>query len=362
MDLGNIRLLWWNLDRFFDAIDDPISIQLGHSTADGWTQASYEAKRDNLARAIRASHSNSGPELVAFAEIESELVLTDLLVAAGLSHFEILSDPVGPPKSLGLGVAVAYDPRKLRIATDVNGADLVASHVVHLRFPTRDIVEVVFEIVESGDRFVFMATHWPSRKLGRDRTEPLRIAVAENLAYLIRRHALLLPDSYEAARRVGAIERVLDRWNTPVIVVGDFNDEPYDRSVARHLQAARTLERVLGDTNTIADFDDSVSTYRNRDLFVYNPCWRFLNVEHCGTYFYDGRAEPVTHRFELLDQLVVSRGMLMSDGPKLALETLTVPNDSTVATRPPYCRPRSFDRSTGKGTSDHLPLAAVIEY
>ena len=44
----------------------------------------------------------------------------------------------------GIDVAMAYDDRKLRVTDQV-------SHVVHLRYRTRDIFEVVFEVIETGE-------------------------------------------------------------------------------------------------------------------------------------------------------------------------------------------------------------------
>ena len=77
------------------------------------------------------------------------------------------------------------------------------SHVVHLRYRTRDIFEVVFELTDSGERFVVIASHWPSRRIGRRESEPLRIAVAENLAYLVRDHLLVDSITYEQLRADG---------------------------------------------------------------------------------------------------------------------------------------------------------------
>ena len=58
--------------------------------------------------------------------------------------------------------------------------------MVHLRYATRDIFEAVLEVVETGERLVVIVTHWPSRSKGRWRSEPLRIALAENIAFIVR--------------------------------------------------------------------------------------------------------------------------------------------------------------------------------
>ena len=40
--------------------------------------------------------------------------------------------------------------------------------MVHLRYPTRDIFEVIFEVVETSDPLVVIAGHWPSRRQGKN--------------------------------------------------------------------------------------------------------------------------------------------------------------------------------------------------
>jgi hypothetical protein len=62
----------------------------------------------------------------------------------------------------------------------------------------------------------------------------------------------------------------------------------------------------------------------------------------------------------VLDQLVVSRGLLKPAGLRLDLDSVRIFSAPSVAT--PAGRPRAFDRGTLKGTSDHLPLIATLEY
>jgi hypothetical protein len=81
-----------------------------------------------------------------------------------------------------------------------------------------------------------------------------------------------------------------------------------------------------------------------------------------GTFFIDWLAvgERTTNRYQVLDQLVVSRGLLRGPGLRLDVESVDIFRDSLVATR--SGRPRPFDRKSKRGTSDHLPLTAVLRY
>src|SRR5919198_2310627 len=173
MAVGSIRVAWWNLQNLFDAVDDPISADLEFTAADGWTQDVVDAKIANLAGAINEFHRGQGPELFGVAEVEGDAVFQQLLDAVGDPHLKIVSDPEGTSDLRGIDTSLAYDDRKLRVIEQ-------RSHVVHLRYATRDIFEVVFETIETDERLVVICTHWPSRTKGKWRSEPLRIALAEN--------------------------------------------------------------------------------------------------------------------------------------------------------------------------------------
>lgn len=353
--MGTINFTWWNLQNFFDTDDDPISKDFEYTAAEGWTQDVFEAKKANLAQALNAVHGGSGPELLAVAEIEKDKLLEELITEMGNPHLKVVKDPSGTSDLRGIDVAMAYDDRKLDIKSK-------ASHVVHLRYRTRDIFEVVFEIKDTGETLVVIGSHWPSRSLGRYRSEPLRCAVAEHIAYLVEFHMKVKPEKYENLRAQNNLNPVKRKWETKVMVVGDFNDEPSDRSVVDHLRASNDLDRVVGETNDIDGFKEQTADYRAQDMFLFNATWKFLPQQKVGTYFMDRlrSGEKFANRYQVLDQLVVSRGLLSKSGLTLDLESVGIFRDSLVATT--SGRPRRFYKKKKKGTSDHLPLMAVLRY
>jgi len=147
---------------------------------------------------------------------------------------------------------------------------------------------------------------------------------------------------------------------TKVIVVGDLNDEPSDRSLVDHLRASNDLDRVVGRTNDIDGFETETTDYRAQEVFLFNTTWKFLPQQQVGTDFLDGlrSGEKFTNRYQVLDQLIASRGLLTESGLTLDLDSVDIFRDSLVATR--SGRPRPFSKKTRKGTSDHLPLTAVL--
>lgn len=353
--MPTINVTWWNLGNFFDTDDDPISADFEYTAAHGWTPEVFEAKKANLAAALAATHDGAGPELLAVCEIEKDSLLEGLIAAMGNPHLKVVGDAAGTSDLRGIDVAMAYDERKLTLFWS-------ASHVVHLRYRTRDIFEVVFEVKDTGERLVVIASHWPSRRQGKYASDPLRIAVAENIACLVDGHVKVKPADYEALRAQGDILPVKRKWETKLMLLGDFNDEPSDRSVVEHLMASRELDRVIGPTNEIKNFDKETADYRAREAFLFNPTWKFAAQQDTGTYFLDATSsgDRMANRFALLDQIVVSRGLLGTSGLRLDPDSVAIFRHSSVATS--GGRPRPFDRKNKKGTSDHLPLLARLAY
>lgn len=351
--MGTLNFAWWNLQNLFDTDDDPISRDLEYTPANGWTDAALAAKLANLAAGLDALHGGQPLDLLALCEVEKESLLARLVATTGRQrHLTVANDPMGTSDLRGIDVALAFNEAALQLRA-------IGSHVVHLRYRTRDILEAEFLVRASGEPVVLIASHWPSRSQGRWESEPARIAVAENIAYLIEGHLKFDAVRYEALRAANDLAALQARWDTP-LVCGDFNDEPADRSVVEHLKASRERDRVVGETNDLDRFAPEVADYRARDVFVFNATAR-LGASGSGSYFFEGGgAGRAINRRQALDQLVVSRGLLKPDGLRLIEDSVNYVGDATVATR--SGRPRPYDRRTGKGASDHLPLVAQLAF
>lgn len=352
--MGIINLAWWNLGNFFDTDDDPISNDLEFTPEKGWTPQVFEAKKKNLAEGLKSIFPGERIDLLAVCEIEKDQMLADLAAIMG-ENLTVVVDPKGTSDLRGIDVAVAYNPVKLRL-------EKMTTYNVYLRYPTRDLFEVEFSILETDERFSIIACHWPSRSRGRYESEPARITVAENVAYLIGNQVKVTPGAYEALRNVNELKPIQDKWETKILVVGDFNDEPTDRSVVSHLNASADLDRVRGETNDIDKFKDQTASYRGQPVYLYNATWKFLGTGDQGSYFFD--PEGVPNRYQILDQIVVSRGLVTGNGLTLDRDSVQIVRNDVLATK--TGRPRKFEKKDGqytlKGYSDHLPLKAVLRY
>ncbi len=236
--MGTIRLAWWNLENLFDTDDDPISADLDFTVAQGWTPEAFAAKKANLAAVLRQLTADGPPELLGVAEVEGDDVFAELLDEVGEPNLQMVRDPRhrGPARHRRVA--------GLRPAQADRGRAALASGEPAL--PTRDIFEVVFTVNDTGERLVVLASHWPSRRRGRYDSEPSRIALAENLAFLVRNHVRVDAATYLRLCAAGDLDAVRQRWETPVLLMGDFNDEPPDRALVSHLLASSERDRVAG--------------------------------------------------------------------------------------------------------------------
>ena len=280
--MATINFAWWNLQNFFDTDDDPISNDFAFGNSDFYTEEVFNSKKNNLATGLELIWKAEGIDLLTVCEIEKDSLLQDLVNLVDNSNMEVVQDPSGTSDLRGIDVAMAFNPDKLSVVS-------VESHLVHLRYRTRDLFEVVFRINQTGEELTVIACHWPSRSKGRYESEPLRIAVAEHVAYLVEDHVKVSPEEYIGLRNVNNLQPVVDKWESNVIVVGDLNDEPFDRSIVQNLKATWDLDRVKGPTNDVDKFKAETSNYRGQDVFLYNVSAASLRDPFggTGTYFLD---------------------------------------------------------------------------
>ncbi len=129
-------------------------------------------------------------------------------------------------------------------------------------------------VFHGEDYFSFLVSHWPSRLLKRDDAE-------------IRGH-------YGAALRK-EVESLQAEGFQYVIVLGDFNDEPFNHSMTTYLRGCR----------------DATFVMNNPDL-LYNPFWKEIACPRgyvrlpavngpTGTYFYNS---DNLHRWRVFDQML----------------------------------------------------------
>lgn len=352
-------MAFWNLQNLFDAQLSEIAADLGFTAEEGWTEDVVEAKIDNLAEIIRLMHGGSMPDLLGVCEVENKPLMERLIARMDADRYAVAH--IESPDIRGIDVSLMYDKQLFQL----NPALPIRAIKVTNRYPTRDIFEVPLLLKDTTTELIVYVNHWPSRSQGRYESEPLRMTVANHLGQLVdeklkvdRMDYLLMPDSQETLQTLNRY------WNRNVLLMGDFNDEPYDRSILDYLKASSgidQLEEVIRAGNN-RNHTPTPKSYFERQAYLFNCMWPFLAQPDTGTLYYSGS----TNTMNLLDQFMISRGLYYG------LQGLKFDRDSVEIFRPDLMssaqkkRPIrfEFDKQGVKpprGYSDHFPITGKIE-
>ena len=312
-------LAWWNLENLFDLKTSPgrpewLQKKLERELK-GWNADVLDTKLGQLARIIKRLNNSTGPDLLGVCEVESKGVLEKLLKKLDLPGRKYAIVHADTKDKRGIDVAFIFDSKLFRKPRQ----NQVFNHVVLKRNATRDIVQVSFK-TRGGDsrEFVVIGNHWPSKFGNPLGSEPYRMMAAETMSYWLDR----IPE--KLAREV------------PIVVMGDFNDEPFNRSVTDYALALKDSRKVQ-------------SKRAQRPLLL-NLMWE-MQEDGVGTHYYDDWA--------MLDQIMVNRALLgNSAGLKLVPDSCGIYREQDILKRG---KPRRFGRPSSRifdigGYSDHLPI------
>lgn len=311
-----LTFAFYNLENLFDTEDDPANRgddEFTPSGANQFTEERLERKMANLARAIRAMNEYRGPDLLGVCEIENRRVL-EILTQEYLPNGVYSIVHAESPDERGIDVGLLYRAAELKhVGTTMHRVDLGTGR------PTRDIMEATFQ--RQGKAFTVLVNHWPSRLGGEEESEPRRVAAAE------------------AAARIIDSLRALDP-KADIVMMGDFNDEPRNRSIydvldARSYNGSGAFEHRMINTAAPVEAEGAIGSY------FYKKDW------------------------EVIDQILLSPGVLDEQGLVLyeIAETVFAPDflrdtKADAEFRPPY---RTYK---GKffigGTSDHFPVVLRV--
>ncbi len=269
-------VMFYNTENLYDTINDPLKDdeEFLPGAARQWNTVRYEKKLSNLAKVITTG-GNTIPTLLGLCEIENEQVLKDLIATPemlpgnfGYVHYD-------SPDERGIDVALLYNKTAfMPIRSENLRVDLHADTVDY----TRDILLVTGTINISGKKepLHIFVNHWPSRSEGEEVSAPKRAAAASVLKR--------------------AIDSLFVVYKSPnIIIMGDFNDTPYDKSI----------QQILG----AGEYKDPVAEGSLSDLMA------LKQKGGEGSYNYKGN-------WQALDQFIVSEGLL--DNKKLEIDVPSV--------------------------------------
>ncbi|MBN1416808.1 MAG: endonuclease [Bacteroidales bacterium] len=313
--INRIRIVFYNTENLFDTVDDSLTSdeEFLPGSALHWTYSRYKAKLEKVCKVIIATGGWNPPDVVGLGEIENSRVLQDLTDNTPLVKCEYRYIHKDSPDARGIDVALLYNPRTVRVIENIF---IPVRFVVNAGKTTRDILYGKM-IIRQRDTVHIFVNHWPSRSSGLLETEPARLYAAKILRLKI-----------DSVFRTDPHQRVL--------VMGDFNDGPYDKSLIDGLQAKPVIESPLPG-------------------ILYNLATDYEKSHKLGTHKYKGQ-------WNMLDQIIVSGEMLIAGkGMKTSKECFSVFAPSFLLTEDAiYLGSEPFRTYKGPiykgGYSDHLPV------
>ncbi len=303
-------VVFYNLENLFDTIHDEgkNDYEFLPKGKNSWDSRKYKSKINNIATVL-SEIDNGNAALIGVCEVENAGVLKELLsnrrlIGKGLKYIHRESSD-----SRGVDCALIYDSRRFV----PQNSQLVPYSDTITRHRTRGYLVVSGKLLDEDVHVI--VNHWPSRYS----KSPSREYAAKRVKRLKDSIAAVCPQS-------------------KIIIMGDFNDNPDNKSLKVCLEARRNISEISSDSA------------------LYNPWWDVLRRDKQGSIKY-------RDRWQLYDQIIVS-GNLCGRGKGLQYEKCEI-----------HCR-RYMMNSEGNyagypkrtiaggrwinGYSDHLPVVIYL--
>jgi endonuclease/exonuclease/phosphatase family metal-dependent hydrolase len=352
--MTEIKIAFWNVQNLFDTTASPIAADLEFTPEQGWTDEVFAIKVTNLANIIKQMHDGAGPDLLGLCEVENKDVVERLMAEIGRADYRLAH--VESPDIRGIDCSLIYSAN---IFNDPPVED-IQGHLVYFRFPTRDIFQVRLTLKATGSELNVFVNHWPSRRQGQFQSEPHRITVGERCGQLVDEVLKLDRESYADVPDTGdGLAQLNERWNRNVLLMGDFNDDPFSRSITDYLLASKDLDKVEELLKSEKKRETpSMRSYLERKPALFNLSWPLFGMPDTGTIFFSGDSANTLNVF---DQFIVSRGLRFGEsGLKARPDSVKIFRPSGITTGAKM-RPKAFDKKTKKGFSDHFPIEMIID-
>jgi len=258
---------FYNLENLFDTCHDEgkNDYQYLPDGTNKWTGLKYSHKLKNMSRVLSEMGTdylpNVGCAVIGVSEVENAKCLTDLCAQAPLKARNFKFCHIEGPDQRGVDCALLYNPSLFTVSS-VKLEPYVYRRAEDANRATRGFL--VVRGVLSGERLAVIVCHLPSRSATSYYRE-------------------------EGGRQIREVKEALQREDPQlkVIIMGDMNDDPQDKSMAVALGAKRKIKDVPKDG-------------------LYNPWWDVL-ASGSGTLQYDGK-------WNLFDQIIVSHNLLHQEG------------------------------------------------
>lgn len=314
--VGVYAVGFYNLENLFDTErDESINdIDFTPQGANSWTDEKYRKKLNNLASVITKlakEYTPAGPAILGVSEIENRKVLEDLIKTGAMPSmgYEIIH--YDSPDRRGIDVGLLYNPQLFTVTSSTAYPYNLPDNP---NFRTRD--QLLVSGYLAGEPFHVIVNHWPSRT-GNKSSELREFAAS------ISKH---IADSIYAADP-----------KAKIVIMGDLNDDPDNRSTRVVLDAKKSQEEV-------------------KPGGLFNTMWEFYS-RGIGTLSYQ-------NKWSLFDQIIISESLLGKDRSTLKFWKAEIFNRDFLlqkeGKRKGYPLRTFSDNRFMNGYSDHLPVLIYL--
>ena len=306
-------IAFYNVENLFDTINDPLTTD-DVFTPEGknkWTNTRYQKKINDIAKVISSINKNDLPVLVGFAEIENRSVLKDLIKTDALKskNYNIVHEE--SPDIRGIDVGLIYRPDEFKYLMHKT-----IPVPLETKYKVRDILYTKGILNDTDTLHVFV-NHWKSRSGGQAETEPQRIQCAQILRNTVDSILFINKDA-------------------KILIMGDLNDEPTNKSVYETLGANNS-----GNSESL------------------NNLMTSLSENGFGTHSYRGH-------WNILDHIIVSNNLISSNKGYIANNNKGQIFSADWITYTYKDGNKSPNRTYGGsnyygGYSDHYPVYVILK-
>jgi len=302
------RVVFYNVENFFDCSHDSLKSDQEFLPGGirGWTPARYFRKAGNIARVLAAIGEDKFPDIVGLAEVENDACLKTLVYSSPLKNAGYSFIHQESEDARGVDVCLLYNRYVFQ---------LLGQEALKIRFEgepfkkTRDVLHA-WGITSSGDSLHVYVCHFPSRLGGETESETYRRQVAQRVR--------------------ASVDTVLAmRPSANILIMGDFNDYPTNKSLSidLHAQQPRLQPEACNLYNLMLPIDGIPGTGTNKHLSEWG----------------------------ILDQLLVSTNLLhQTAGAHIFSPDFLLLQDDRWLGKKPF---RTFNGMVYQGGySDHLPV------
>ncbi|MCX7862874.1 MAG: endonuclease/exonuclease/phosphatase family protein [Bacteroidales bacterium] len=316
----SLLVMFYNVENLYDTIDDPAfnDEEFLPNGANKWNGEKYRIKLENVSKVISdigATNKMKCPAVIGLCEVENETVLRDLANTQRLKSCNYDAIIYNSRYNRGVDVALMYQKDRMAV---VNSVAYPLYNPDDSTFTTRDQL-LVTGIIE-GEVFHFIVNHWPSRRGGEERSAPLREMAAKLCRHIV-----------DSIFRTDSLAKI--------IIMGDLNDDPTNKSVLVHLNAKPEKTKVnKGD--------------------LYNPMYDIFVKKGIGSLAYNDK-------WNLFDQFIVSYSLISNETKGYKLKNAAVFNANYLMQKEGQFAGYPFRTYVGNtftgGYSDHFPSYILLQ-